>query len=179
MNVIVAVNGDWGIGYNGAQTIIIPEDRRYFRKVTDGGVVIAGRKTFTDIQRPLPNRKNIVLTRDARFKAEGAVVTRSVGEVLSEISGDDPDTVFVIGGGSIYELFLPLCARAYVTKIEATPLSDTFFPNLDALPEWSLESEFKIQNSNYNDTVGAGISYSFCLYKNNNAAAPEQLTTDH
>jgi len=162
MNVIVAVNADWGIGYNGTQTIVIPEDRRYFKKLTEGGVVIAGRKTYEDFRRPLPNRKNIILTRDKAFKADGAVVLHTVDEVLAEISGHDTEKVFVIGGGDIYRLLLPLCSRAYVTKIEAAPPSDTFFPSLDDLPGWTLEnSEFGMRNSELS------VDYSFNLYTNN------------
>ena len=141
MNLIVAVNSDWGIGWNGTQTIVIPEDRRHFVDTTKGGVVIVGRKTFEDFRKPLPNRKNVILTSDRGFRAEGAVVAYSVAEVLSEVSGDDPDKVFVIGGESVYRLMLPMCRRAYVTKIQASPPSDTFFPNLDEMPDWSMVGE--------------------------------------
>ena len=182
MNIIVAVYSDWGIGYYGAQTIVIPEDRRRFRKITSGGVVIAGRKTFEEIGRPLPDRKNIVLTHDMSYMVSGAEIAHSIDEVLELVADEDPGRVFVIGGSSVYNMFLSLCAYAYVTKIEATPPSDAFFPDLDTLAGWSIEdSETGILNvppvasRRFADkgvesgfTAGTGTRYSFCLYKNNN-----------
>jgi len=163
LNIIVAVNSDWGIGHKGIQTIVIPEDRRYFKEMTSGGVVIIGRKTFESIGKPLPDRKNIILTKDRSFSADGAVAAHSVEDVLAEIANDDSGKAFVIGGGEIYRQFLPLCANAYVTKIEATPPSDIYFPDLDNLPAWALESESEIRYSE------SGIRYSFWKYKNNAA----------
>ena len=160
MNVIVAVNSDWGIGYNNTQTIVLPEDRRHFSKMTSGATVIVGRKTFEELGRPLPKRKNVVLTSDRNFKVIGAVSARSVDEVLTMISDEDADKVFIIGGGTVYEQFLPMCSYAHVTKIETAPPSDTYFPNLDVLPNWSLESRGDSLESE-------GMRYSFNLYKNN------------
>ena len=158
MNVIVAVNSDWGIGYNSTQTIVFPEDRQHFKKITDGGVVIAGRVTFEDFGRPLPNRKNIVLSRDRSYGADGVTVAHSIEEVLAMVSGCSADKVFVIGGGSVYDQFLPQCTHAYITKIHKAPPSDTFFPNLDELPDWSLITRGETQES-------GGINYSFNLYR--------------
>ena len=161
MNIIVAANSDWGIGLGGTQQIILHEDRRHFREITGNGAVIAGRKTFEDFPggKPLPNRKNVVLTRSSDFQVDGAVIVHSTAELFSEISGDDPDKVFVIGGGSIYNLLLPFCACAYVTRIDAAPPSDTFFPDLDSMPNWSVESKSESQKS-------GKVRYSFELYKN-------------
>ena len=161
MNAVVAANSDWGIGFCGAQTIVIPEDRSFFRKLTDGGVIIVGRKTFKEFQNPLPNRKCLVLTRDRSFTSSRAVIAFSAGDVLEEIEGEDPDKVFVIGGAEVYRKFLPMCALAYVTKIQAAPPSDTFFPDLDTLPGWTLEKEFGMRSSE------CRIRYSHCVYRNN------------
>jgi len=157
MNSIAAVNSDWGIGYNNAQSIVIPEDRRHFNKITTGGVVIAGRKTFEDIGKPLAHRKNIILTRDKSFKADGVIAAHSVDEALALAADFDTDKVFVIGGGRIYKLFLHMCTYAYITKIEAAPPSDTFFPNLDELNDWVLENCGEPKMS-------GGIRFSFCRY---------------
>ena len=171
MNAIVAVNSDWGIGFEGSQVFEIPDDRRRFRRLTDGGVVIAGRKTFENLPEPLPNRKNIVMTQDSAFKAKGVVIAHSVDEVLAEIADENPDKVFVIGGGEIYELFLPLCDYAYVTKIDITLPSDTFFPDLDILPGWSfVRREFGTYKATEQDLSsgclsGDDIRYSYDLYK--------------
>lgn len=167
MNIIVAVNSDWGIGFNGTQSIVIPEDRRRFKELTEGGVVITGRKTFDDFFGLLPNRKNIILTRDKNYKVDGAVISFSIDDALAEVSDDPAEKVFVLGGESIYKSLLPKCAFAYVTKIEAAPPSDTFFPNLDELPDWVVVDEgpkrgHKVYSKNHEDV----ISYSFVLYKN-------------
>ena len=163
MNIIAAVNCDWGIGHNGTQSIVIEEDRQYFRSITDGGIVISGRKTFEDYGRPLPNRKNIVLSRCTTFMADGIFVANTYEETLAIVSGEDPDRVFIIGGGDIFNLFIPVCTKAYITKIDATPRSDTFFPNLDESRDWSTESQGDVRESN-------GIRFSFDIYKRNSPA---------
>ena len=168
MNIIVAVNSDWGIGLGGTQTIVIPEDRRRFKTLTDGCTIISGRKTFEDFRKPLPNRKNIILTRDRDYRVDGAVIKHSVDDILSEISGDHAEKVFVIGGGSVYRLFLPLCALAYVTKIEAAPPSDTFFPNLDESLSWSVDliEPSSDCHLSINASTTTPVRYSYVLYRN-------------
>ena len=158
MKIVVAVYNDWGIGQSGTQQIVIPADRKRFLQLTDGGAVIVGRKTFEDFPGPLKNRKNVILTRNGGFRADGAVIVHSVSEALDEVAGVSPDRVFVVGGGDIYRTFLPLCDFAFVTKIKAAPPSDTFFPNLDILPQWRIEMQGDINESN-------GILYSFSEYK--------------
>ena len=169
MNIIVAVNSDWGIGNDNTQSIVINEDRQYFKQVTNGGTVIVGRTTYEDFGAPLPNRKNIVLTRDREFIADGAAIAHSIDEVLALIADEDPGKVFVIGGGSIYEMFLPLCSAAYITKIRAAPLSNVFFPNLDELPNWVLESIG-------DELESGGVKYSFDIYINKAVANTSEST---
>jgi len=137
--------------------------------------VIVGRKTFEGFRGSLPLRKNIVLTRNMSFAADGAVVKHSIGEALTEIADTGHDKVFVIGGEEIYLHFLPFCSYAYVTKIEASPESDTFFPDLDAAPGWVLERESGIRKKHpaasrhlYIDGNEPGIRFSYCLYRNDN-----------
>ena len=158
MNAIVAVNSDWGIGLRGMQQVVIAEDRRYFKELTEGCAVIVGRRTFESFGGPLPNRRNIVLTRDVGYMAEGAIIAHSPSDAISKASYDDPCKQFVIGGGSVYELFLPLCDYVYVTKIKTAPLSDTFFPVLDNLPDWELMRQGEAMES-------GGVCYSFDIYK--------------
>jgi dihydrofolate reductase len=136
MNAIAAVYNDWGIGAGGVQPIAIPADRRRFAQLTTGGTVIVGRRTFEAIGRPLPNRRNIVLTRDAGYQADGCEVARSLDEAIAMTAPCDPGKTFVIGGAEVYALFLPFCVRAYVTKIDASPPCDAFFPNLEEMPGW-------------------------------------------
>ena len=163
MNVIAAVYSDWGIGYNYTQSIVLPEDRQNFLNKTKDSIVIMGRRTFEEIGRPLLKRKNIILTSDRKFKVAGAVTAHSVDEVLAMISEEDTEKTFVIGGGVVYKQFLPMCLYAFVTRIEVAPQSDTFFPNLNKLPEWSHESKGDIRES-------GGMQFSYNLYRNNAVA---------
>ena len=160
MNIIVAVFSDWGIGCSGTQQIVLQEDRQYFKEVTNGGVVIYGRRTFEDFNKPLPNRRNIILTGDRNFSVDGATIVHSPAEVFAEIAGEDQNKVFIIGGESVYRMFLPACKFAYVTTIYAAPESDTFLPNLDELRNWTLANRGEVHES-------GGIKYSFDLYQNN------------
>jgi len=155
MNAIVAVYSDWGIGCCGTQPIVIPEDRAHFRNVTGSGTVIVGRKTLADFPggRPLKNRRNIVITTQ-NIKIEDAEIARSP-ENAAEIADND---AFVIGGGSVYHAMLGYCHRVYVTKIEAAPESDTFFPNLDKLPDWVCTDQGEAREHD-------GITYRFMVYE--------------
>ena len=157
MDLIVAVYDDWGIGADGDQPVALTADRKFFRKTTAGSTVIVGRKTVGSFpgQAPLPKRRNILLTRQD-IAVPGFEIARSPGEAL-ELCGDD-ERVFVIGGGSIYRQMLPMCDRAYITKVHCTPASDTFFPDLDESPEWKLT---ELLESGEED----GVAYQMCLYE--------------
>jgi dihydrofolate reductase len=159
MNVIVAVNSDWGISYKGEQTAVIPEDRRYFREITDGGIVIMGRKTFESIGKPLPNRKNIVLTNNLNYKAKGVIIVHNMDQALSKIPNNSFHKVYIIGGAEVYNMFLPLCSHVYVTRFFVFDESDRYFPNLDQSPEWELIHVGETMES-YN------IMYTFELFRN-------------
>ncbi len=161
MNLIVVVDENWGIGKDGTQTVIIPEDRRYFRELTKDGTIIVGHKTFRDFPgaKPLAGRRNIVMSRDKDLIIEGATVVNTPEELFRDIKGLDPNKLFVIGGGHVFRLLLPYCRYAYVTKIKATPESDAFFPNLDALDNWILEDAGEWKTSD-------GVEYAFQKYKN-------------
>ena len=158
MNIIVAVNKDWGIGYKGEQTVVIPEDRLFFREITDGGIVIVGRKTFESISKPLTNRKNIVLTNNREFKARGVTVVHSMSQAIEKIPPNSNHKVFVIGGGEVFNQFLPWCLYAYVTRFNVVTESDRFFPNLDKTHGWELMHKGDVLES-------SGVFYSFDLYR--------------
>lgn len=156
MELIVAVYDDWGIGNNGTQPVALSADRKFFREITKGAIVIVGRKTLADFPggTPLPKRTNLVLTR-GQLEQEGVVVCNSPEQALS--LAKDAERAFVIGGGSVYRQMIPWCDRAYVTKVHVTPNSDTFFPNLDTDPEWMLSEILQ-------SGVENGILYEVCLY---------------
>ena len=157
MELIVAVYDDWGIGADGTQPVALSADRKFFRETTRGAMVIVGRRTVADFpgQKPLPGRVNVVLTRSVG-EISGFTVCTSPEEA-AELA-KSAERAMVIGGGSIYRQMLPVCDKAYVTKVHVKPESDTFFPHLDASPEWHLE---KILQSGIED----GIAYDMCLYK--------------
>ena len=156
MELIVAVYDDWGIGADGTQPIALSADRKFFREMTRGCMVIAGRRTIADFpgQKPLPGRVNVALSRSAA-EIPGFTVCRSPEEA-AELA-KTAHRAMVIGGGSVYRQMLPLCRAAYVTKVHCAPKSDTFFPNLDRDPEWVLDEVLQEGEED-------GISYEMCHY---------------
>lgn len=138
LSAIVAVCDDWGIGLDGGMVVENREDMRHFVACTTGHPVIMGRKTLESFPggRPLKNRRNVVLTRDASFSLEGVEVAHSAEEALAAVA--DEDEAWVIGGGQVYELLLPHCQRAVVTRNHCVRPCDTRFPDLDADPAWEV-----------------------------------------
>ena len=157
MDAVVAVYSDWGIGARGTQPLVIPADRKRFRELTTGHAVIVGRKTLEDFPggRPLKNRNNIVITRQD-ITVEGAEMAHSVEEALAAAA--KYDRCFVIGGASVFSEYFPHLTRVFVTKIDTTPHSDAFFPNLDESPDWALETVLQSGEEN-------GVAYEMCLYR--------------
>ena len=147
MNAIVAADKNWGIGYKNTLLISIPSDMKFFRQTTMNHVVVMGRKTLESFPNglPLAKRTNIVLTRDQDYKVKGAILVHSEEELLEELKKYEEDDIFVIGGGSVYEMMLPYCNTVYVTKIDFAYQADTYFPNLDEMPEWEMTEESEEQ----------------------------------
>lgn len=139
MNLIVAVDKNWAIGKNNKLMWSIPADMKFFRETTQGNVVIMGRKTLESFPQgqPLKNRVNLVITGNRDYKVKDAVVVHSVEEAAEEAAKQEGE-VFVIGGESVYRAMLPLCDKAYITKIDHVYDADTYFPNLDEDPEWEM-----------------------------------------
>lgn len=157
MELIVAVYDDWGIGRDGTQPVALSADRKFFRQMTKGAMVIVGRRTIDDFpgKQPLPGRVNVALTRQ-NIEIPGFTVVNSPEEAVQ--LGKTVQRAMVIGGGSIYRQMLPYCDTAYITKVHTTPDSDTHFPNLDADPAWYLAEVLQSGEEN-------GIGYEMCLYK--------------
>ncbi len=138
MTAIVAADLRWGIGRGGSLLYRISADLQRFRKLTLGRTVVMGHSTLLTLpeQKPLGGRKNIVLSRDRDLGIEGAVVVHSAGELFA--LEPDSENLIVIGGESVYRLFLPYTSRVYLTRIyETVPDADKFFPDLDADPDWT------------------------------------------
>ena len=157
MELIVAVYDDWGIGRDGTQPIALSADRKFFREMTKGAMVIAGRRTIGDFpgKKPLPGRINVALTRQD-LEIPGFTVCHSPEEA-AELA-KTAQRCFVIGGGSIYRQMLSFCDTAYITKVHVTPESDTYFPNLDEMEDWYLAETMMSGEEN-------GIGYEMLLYK--------------
>lgn len=157
MKLIVAVDQNWGIGYKGELLQRIPEDMKFFKQITMDHVVIMGRGTFESFpgKEPLKNRINIVLS--TSLKDDRVKVCRSLDELFQELEKYDPDELYVIGGESVYDLLLPYCTEAYVTKIKNSYPADKYIKNIDQEETWVLTSESDPQNYQ-------GIEYSFVKY---------------
>lgn len=160
MNLIVAVDKNWGIGYENKLLISIPEDMRFFREETTNKVVIMGRKTLETFPggKPLKNRVNIVITSKPNFTVNDAIVVHSVEEALEAVKEYKSEDVYVIGGASIYEQMLDYCDVAHVTKIDYAYQADTYFPNLDKRDDWVITAES--DERTYYD-----IEYAFYKYE--------------
>ena len=128
MKLIVAVDKNWGIGLRNALLVHIPSDMKFFRSET--------LESFPQAQ-PLAGRNNIVSTKDSVYQVKGAVVVHSIEEAIEESEKYDTD-VYCIGGESIYRQLLPYCDEAFITKIDHAYEADSFFPNLDEMPEWEM-----------------------------------------
>lgn len=143
MNIIVAVDENWAIGNRGGLLVQIPSDQKFFREITNGKVVVMGRKTLATLPQgqPLAGRTNIILTRNQEREIKGAVCVYSIDELMETLKPYDTKDVFVIGGEEIYTQLLPYCDTAHVTKIDFSYQADAHFPNLDRLPEWQLTAD--------------------------------------
>ena len=135
ISLIVAAASNDVIGSGGGLPWHLPDDLRNFRRLTVGKPVIMGRKTHESIGKPLPDRRNIVLTRNTGFEAPDCEVVASVAEALDRVA--DADEVMIIGGGQIYSAFLPLADRVYLTRVSAEVEGDTQFAPLDDA-DWQL-----------------------------------------
>ena len=140
MNAIAAVDANWAIGNKNRLLTSIPADMKFFREKTMGHVVVMGRKTLESFPNglPLKNRVNIVLTANRSYKVKDAVIVHTKEELLEELKKYDSNELYVIGGGSIYEMLIPYCDTAYITKIDHAYAADTYFPNLDQMDDWEM-----------------------------------------
>ena len=159
MKAILSADRNWGIGYQNKLLVSIPSDMRFFREMTEGKVIVMGRKTLESFPNGLPLKKrvNVVLTHDRSYQVKDAVIVHDKNELMEELKKYQED-IFVVGGGSVYELLLPYCDTAYVTRIDMSYQADTFFPDLDQDPEWELTEESDEQTR-------FDIEFTFTVYR--------------
>ena len=147
ISIIVAVAENNVIGKDNDLIWKLPRDMKHFKETTTGHYIIMGRKTFESNGRPLPNRTNVIITRDKNYKAEGCVVVHSLEDAIKEAK-DDPEA-FIIGGGVVYKMAIPLVDRIYLTRIHHSFEGDTYFPEIN-MEEWNItdQREFEPDEKN-------------------------------
>jgi dihydrofolate reductase len=151
ITIIVAKSNNGIIGKDGDLPWRLPEDLKRFKRLTTGNIVVMGRKTYDSIGRPLPNRKNIVISRNTSLKIEGVEVEHDLIDVLKR---NQEENVYVIGGGQIYVDSLPLTEKLEVTEVDVELVGDTSFPEIDS-SQWKEIFREKRVDSNSN------LTYSF------------------
>jgi dihydrofolate reductase len=130
ISLIAAIGKNNELGKGNTLLWKLPADMERFRKITSLHTIIMGRKTFESIGRPLPNRRNIIITRDANYKNENVEIAHSLSEAL-DIVGNNNEEIFIIGGGELYSQTMPIADKLYITHIDATDAdADTFFPEI-------------------------------------------------
>lgn len=171
MELIVAVDLCWGIGYRGQLLAHVREDLRHFKKITEGKTVVYGSNTLLTFPgaRPLKGRRNLILHPDPAFAVEGAKVLHSLDELYDDERAHPDQRYIVIGGASVYRQLLPACDTAFVTKFDRKFDADVFFEDLDARPDWYLAgSGEELFSSGDVDTVD-GMPYRFLVYRRRSA----------
>ncbi len=138
ISIAVAIGENYAIGKNNQLLWHMPADLKFFKQTTSGHTVIMGRKTFDSVGKPLPNRRNVVITRDTELKIEGAEVVNSLDEALA-ITKTEEKPVFIVGGAEIYRQALPKTDKLYLTTIHNHFDADTFFPSFNR-NEWKVIS---------------------------------------
>lgn len=155
ISLIVAHDKNRVIGYENKMPWHLPGELQYFKEQTMGKPMIMGRKTFDSIGRPLPGRRNIVITRNENYQSDGIEVAKSLEEAL-KLAGNEEE-VMIIGGEQIFKLALPIADRLYITHIEHDFNGDTFFPTYGN--EWILISKSEPIE------IPDGYSYTYCIYE--------------
>jgi len=157
ISLIAAIGKNNELGKNNTLLWHLPADMKHFRETTSGRSVIMGRKTFESIGKPLPNRKNIVITRDQNYKKEGIEVVHSLEEAIEKTKEEKES--FVIGGAEIYKQVFPIADKLYITHIEAEDKeADAFFPEI--IPIVFLETSREEHKKDYKNPY----DYSFVTY---------------
>lgn len=138
LSCVIAFGKNRGLGFGNKLPWHLPDDLKNFKEITRGHTVIMGRKTYDSMGRLLPERKNIIITRDKSYEVPGATIVHSVEEAIEECK--DEEESFIIGGGEILKLALPYLNRMYLTHVEAEVPADSFFPEFN-IKDWKVISE--------------------------------------
>lgn len=162
ISLMVAHDPDYVIGKDNQLPWHIPEDLAYFKKHTIGKGMVMGRNTFESIGRPLPKRRNIVVTRNKQYKAQGVDIVHNLEDAI-KLAETEHEEVMVIGGEQIFREALPIADRLYITQIHRSFPGDTFFPEYGR--EWNLVAESERFDSN-------GIPFTYLIYERGAGGEP-------
>jgi dihydrofolate reductase len=152
ITIVVAIASNYAIGKNNQLLWHLPKDLKHFKDITAGGTVIMGRKTFDSVCKPLPKRRNIVITRQA-IEIAGCEVVKSIDEAIALCA--DEQEVFIVGGAEIYRQAMHICNRIYLTIVHHAFDADTFFPEID-YKEWH-----EIEHEDHQIDEKHAFAYSF------------------
>ena len=142
LSIIVAASENHVIGRNNALIWHVSSDLKHFRQLTTAHTIIMGRRTFESVGKALPNRRNIVISRNTAFKAEGCELVDSVDKALDLVQGEEE--VFIAGGGAIYHEMWDKADRLYLTQVHTTVEGDTFIPAVDTTKWEEVSREYFI-----------------------------------
>jgi len=162
VSLIAAISENYVIGKDRGMPWNMPADLKYFYRITKGHHVIMGRKTFNEygVSKPLPDRTNIIVSRDPEFKAEGTIVAKNIEEALKIAAASGESEVFIIGGGEIYRQSMLIADKLYITLIHTRiEDGDTFFPQIDP-HQWELVMDEWHEKDEKNP-----FDYSFRVYQ--------------
>ncbi|MBK7712675.1 MAG: dihydrofolate reductase [Bacteroidales bacterium] len=158
ISIIVAGSDDWGIGKDNDLLWHLPEDLKRFKRLTTGNAIIMGKKTWESLpRRPLPDRRNIVLTDIQGETIEGSITAYSIDDALNKCDRDRE--IFIIGGGSIYRQFVPLADKLYITHVHKKAPADIYFPAID-LNIWEVTEKEEFQGNG-----DEKIPYTYTIYE--------------
>ena len=159
LSLIVAAAENNSIGKNNQLLWHLPNDLKFFKNTTWGMPVIMGRKTFEAVNKPLPGRFNIVITRQERWKADGVIVAKDLNDALQKATETNCKEIFIIGGGEIYKQSMEMADKIYLTRVHATIEGDTFFPMVDE-NKWQL-----IADEDFGVDEKHAFAYSFQVWE--------------
>ncbi len=164
ISLIVAVSQNSVIGKDNKLAWHLPNDMKYFSNMTNGHPIIMGRKNWESIPikyRPLPNRKNIVITRNKNFKDNGAIIVNSIEEAIKVSRSSTDEEIFIIGGGEIYKLGLEFVDKLYMTEIYGNIEGNTYFP------KWNKKDWIEISRISHPKDNNHNFSFDYIIYKKN------------
>ncbi len=157
ISIIVAIASNYAIGKNNDLLWHISNDLKRFKEITKGHYIVMGKRTYYSLPvRPLPKRTSLIITDVANEKIDNCLMAYSIDDAVNKMDPENEN--FVIGGGSIYDQFMPIADKLYITRVHKDYDADTFFPKI-SLEEWELISSEHIDNDNQND-----FNYTFEIY---------------